>query len=59
MEKIVKESLDESLNYGGHVYDVIKVGNDKIKAGKEGILGDKGQLIPWNIVKVLLKKYSE
>ena len=54
---LVKESLDESIKLGGHVYDVIKIGKKRIKVGKDGILGDNGENIYWDTIEMLLKKY--
>ena len=56
--KIVKESLDESLVIGGHKFDLIHINNQKIKVGKDGIIGDNRELISWNTIKILLQKYA-
>jgi hypothetical protein len=59
--KLVKESIDEPVNetiqMGGHNYDVFKIdGVSKVFAGKEGLLGKDGTLISWDIVKKLMQK---
>jgi hypothetical protein len=60
--KIVKESIDETpvnetVKYGGHAYDIFKIGGEtKVFAGQEGLLGKDGQLISWDIVKKLMQK---
>jgi len=56
--KTIKEKLDESISMGGHHFDVLKINNEKVKAGKEGILGDNRELISWNTIKILLDRYA-
>jgi hypothetical protein len=59
--KLVKESIDEPINesiqMGGHNYDVFKIdGVSKVFAGKEGLLGKDGALVSWDIIKKLMQK---
>lgn len=62
--KIVKEKIDnfskisEGLRIKGVTYDNIKLEGGNIFAGKEGILGNNDILIPWDLVKNLVSKYT-
>jgi len=57
MRKLVKESLNESIKINNVEYNVIKYNNQTIYIGKEGVLGYKGILVPWNIIKKLLSTF--
>jgi hypothetical protein len=62
MSKLVKESIDEPVNetikFGGHAYDIFRIGDDtKVFAGPEGLLGKDGDLISWDVVKKLMQKF--
>lgn len=62
--KIVKEQinedsgLSEGLKLSGVIYDSIKTPDGHVYAASEGILGKNGVLVPWDVVKKLLNKYS-
>jgi hypothetical protein len=65
--KLVKESLDDNKNglsesgglrIGGSTYEAIRTPDGTVYAGKEGILGYGDHLLPWDLVKKILKKYS-
>ena len=57
--KLVKESLikeknleiNEELKIKGHTLKVIKLGNDKVYAGKDGVLAKNDIVIPWHILE--------
>ena len=57
--KLVKESIsqeekfeiNEELKIKGHTLKVIKLGNDKVYAGKDGILAKDDIVIPWHILE--------
>jgi len=57
--KLVKESLikeknleiNEELKIKGHTLKVIKLGNDKVYAGKDGVLAKNDVVIPWHILE--------
>lgn len=59
MKKIIKESLikeenleiNEELKIKGHTLKVIKLGNDKVYAGKDGVLAKNDVVIPWHILE--------
>jgi hypothetical protein len=56
---LVPESLNESFKVKGSVFDIISLDKyEKALVGKDGILGYKDTIIPWNIVKILMKKYD-
>lgn len=63
MIKLVNESLNESINesikIGDITYDSFKMGDHgKVLASPQGLLGNNGELIPWDMVKKLLKKFT-
>ena len=56
--KLVKESIpeerfeiNEELKIKGHVLKVIKLGDDKVYAGKDGLLAKNDIVIPWHILE--------
>ena len=57
--KLVKESLikeknleiNEELKIKGHTLKVIKLGDDKVYAGKDGVLAKNDVVIPWHILE--------
>ena len=57
--KLVKESLikeknleiNEELKIKGHTLKVIKLGNDKVYAGKDGVLLKNDIVVPWHILE--------
>jgi len=61
--KLVKESLikeknleiNEELKIKGHTLKVIKLGNDKVYAGKDGVLAKNDVVIPWHILEKIKK----
>jgi hypothetical protein len=61
--KLVKESLikeknleiNEELKIKGHTLKVIKLGNDKVYAGKDGLLAKNDVVIPWHILEKIKK----
>ena len=61
--KLVRESLDEpiieSVKVGNITYDSFNMGeHGKVLASPQGLLGNNGELIPWDMVKKLLKKFD-
>jgi len=61
--KLVKESLikeknleiNEELKIKGHTLKVIKLGNDKVYAGKDGVLAKNDVVLPWHILEKIKK----
>lgn len=56
--KVKTKKINESYRLSGVTYDIHPGPEGKIFAGQEGILGHSEVLIPWDIVKNLLSKYS-
>lgn len=54
-----ESQLDELYKSQGHEYEILKIGHDTIKAGKDGILGDNDVFISWDIIIKLLDKFKK
>ena len=60
VKESLSENLDESIRFKDAYFDTHHINKfDRIYAGKKGILGDKGIIIPWSVVKRLLEKYED
>ena len=57
--KLVKEDINELLKSDGVTYDRVKIGNDVIFVGKEGIMGRNENLVSWDIIFKLANKYNK
>jgi len=56
---LIPESLNEAFKIKGSIFDTISLDKyNKVLVGPDGILGDKDTIIPWDIVKALMKKYN-
>jgi len=51
--------LNENIKIGGHIYSVIKTAEGTVYAGKDGVLGYKDVLIPWNTLDTLYIKVKK
>jgi hypothetical protein len=56
---IGNSEINENYKIGGHEFSIMKIGDETIYVGKDGILGEHKTFIPWEIVSRLLQKYND
>jgi len=59
VDNVVDEQINENIKIEGHEFEIFRVHDGTVKAGKEGILGDHNILIPWNFIVKLFNRFND
>jgi hypothetical protein len=51
-------AINENFRINGHEFNPLKIDNETIYVGKDGILGENRVFIPWHAIQKLLKRYK-